>query len=347
MTELKNPQSLQFRRRVKEGFRSRNQRLLPGQEFCYRSKILEAVSLIRFFAEMKFEKGVNDGTLWTVGRYCSNLEALDLSELDNLTDASLKEITDGCRSLNSILIGAKDKEDLRVGKDVVGRYRGQESVQGLGVAVNIHDVKASLGQTENIRTRLRSFGRSVPQFMSPREPKESGKRSKEEKHGIEEERDVNCVEAKENNNNNVPVVDVDGDDVVDGSDSATVCGDMRKALSVCRSALEILETEVKGTADQEPQTSVSEVQVAVSWLLTSKNWRCCETVGPGGTGGKSFEAQQHLAEGRARGGNTRKEQLGSEGYQQMGRKGGHRNPGEDVDEGEEMDEPKSRTRTQS
>lgn len=47
-----------------------------------------------------------------------------------------------------------------------------------------------------------------------------------------------------------------------------------------------------------------------------------ETVVPGGTGGKSLEAQQHLAEGRSRGGQTRKEQLGTEGYQEMGRKGG-------------------------
>ncbi|KAJ8764164.1 hypothetical protein K2173_005082 [Erythroxylum novogranatense] len=47
-----------------------------------------------------------------------------------------------------------------------------------------------------------------------------------------------------------------------------------------------------------------------------------ETVVPGGTGGKSLEAQEHLAEGRSRGGRTRKEQLGKEGYQEMGRKGG-------------------------
>ncbi|KAL5720994.1 Protein sle1 [Ranunculus cassubicifolius] len=47
-----------------------------------------------------------------------------------------------------------------------------------------------------------------------------------------------------------------------------------------------------------------------------------ETVVPGGTGGKSLEAQEHLAEGRSRGGQTRKEQLGSEGYHDMGSKGG-------------------------
>ncbi|KAI3993478.1 hypothetical protein MKX01_002491 [Papaver californicum] len=47
-----------------------------------------------------------------------------------------------------------------------------------------------------------------------------------------------------------------------------------------------------------------------------------ETVVPGGTGGKTVEAQQNLAQGRSRGGQTRKEQLGSEGYQEMGRKGG-------------------------
>ncbi|CAM0955941.1 unnamed protein product [Alopecurus aequalis] len=48
-----------------------------------------------------------------------------------------------------------------------------------------------------------------------------------------------------------------------------------------------------------------------------------QTVVPGGTGGKSLEAQEKLAEGRSRGGQqTRKEQLGEEGYSEMGHKGG-------------------------
>ncbi|XP_021670084.1 late embryogenesis abundant protein EMB564 [Hevea brasiliensis] len=75
-----------------------------------------------------------------------------------------------------------------------------------------------------------------------------------------------------------------------------------------------------------------------------------ETVVPGGTGGKSLEAQEHLAEGRSRGGQTRKEQLGTEGYQEMGRKGGlsttDESGGERAErEGIPIDESKFRTRS--
>nr|AAB39474.1 Em protein [Robinia pseudoacacia] len=75
-----------------------------------------------------------------------------------------------------------------------------------------------------------------------------------------------------------------------------------------------------------------------------------ETVVPGGTGGKSLEAQEHLAEGRSRGGQTRKEQLGTEGYQEMGRKGGlstmDKSGGERAEEeGADIDESKFRTGT--
>ncbi|MCD7457740.1 Em protein H5 [Datura stramonium] len=74
-----------------------------------------------------------------------------------------------------------------------------------------------------------------------------------------------------------------------------------------------------------------------------------ETVVPGGTGGKSLEAQEHLAEGRSRGGQTRREQLGSEGYQEMGRKGGlstgDESGGERAQrEGIEIDESKYKTK---
>ncbi|RZC79446.1 hypothetical protein C5167_003662 [Papaver somniferum] len=73
-----------------------------------------------------------------------------------------------------------------------------------------------------------------------------------------------------------------------------------------------------------------------------------ETVVPGGTGGKSLEAQEHLAEGRSRGGQTRKEKLGTEGYQEMGRKGGFstmdQSGGERAEqEGIDIDESKYRS----
>ncbi|XP_049404974.1 em-like protein [Solanum stenotomum] len=74
------------------------------------------------------------------------------------------------------------------------------------------------------------------------------------------------------------------------------------------------------------------------------------TVVPGGTGGKSLEAQEHLAEGRRQGGQTRKEQIGVEGFQEMGRKGGFSSSGGSggeraQEEGDPIDESKYRTKT--
>ncbi|XP_052198270.1 em-like protein GEA6 [Diospyros lotus] len=73
-----------------------------------------------------------------------------------------------------------------------------------------------------------------------------------------------------------------------------------------------------------------------------------ETVVPGGTGGKSLEAQEHLTQGRSKGGQTRKEQLGGEGYHEMGKKGGlgtGDQPGGEhaQEEGVPIDESKLRT----
>ncbi|CAM0873543.1 unnamed protein product [Alopecurus aequalis] len=73
-----------------------------------------------------------------------------------------------------------------------------------------------------------------------------------------------------------------------------------------------------------------------------------QTVVPGGTGGKSLEAEEKLAEGRSRGG--QKEQLGEEGYSEMGRKGGLSTNDESggeraTREGIDIDESKSKTKS--
>ncbi|XVE99789.1 hypothetical protein REPUB_Repub03eG0231200 [Reevesia pubescens] len=77
-----------------------------------------------------------------------------------------------------------------------------------------------------------------------------------------------------------------------------------------------------------------------------------ETVVPGGTRGKSLQAQIHLAEGRHKGGETRKQQIGKEGYQEMGRKGGLSNSDKSggeraAEEGIPIDESKFRTKSES
>ncbi|KAK2991885.1 hypothetical protein RJ640_026755, partial [Escallonia rubra] len=74
-----------------------------------------------------------------------------------------------------------------------------------------------------------------------------------------------------------------------------------------------------------------------------------ETVVPGGTGGKSLDSQERLAEGRSKGGQRRKEQIGEEGYKEMGRKGwlsstDRSGGGRTEEEGIDIDESKFRTR---
>lgn len=45
---------------------------------------------------------VTDECMWHIGRYCKKLEALDITDLDKLTDKSLEFITEGCRYLKSL-----------------------------------------------------------------------------------------------------------------------------------------------------------------------------------------------------------------------------------------------------
>jgi hypothetical protein len=70
-------------------------------------------------------------------------------------------------------------------------------------------------------------------------------------------------------------------------------------------------------------TKMSQGQMKKSEVEESnKKAAAGEEVVPEGKGGKSLEAQEHLAEGRKKGGETRKSQMTHEDYQEMGREGG-------------------------
>ncbi|CAH2077905.1 unnamed protein product [Thlaspi arvense] len=164
-----------------------------------------------------------------------------------------------------ILIGANDKENLRRGKDRVGRYRVQGSIPGLGVAVTDHEQSrkvepddahvASLGQTESIISRLQPYGRSIAHhdlLKSQRKPglsqtsqKKTGSRSKDKKHDVAEEREVSSVAAEEKSNVLASILRLTrskpqsvvserhDDGIINGSDSAFVCGVLLEDGTTC------------------------------------------------------------------------------------------------------------------
>lgn len=120
-----------------------------------------------------------------------------------------------------------------------------------GRKVDPNDVLvASLGQTESIRSRLRSYGRSIPHhdmLMSQRNPgvsqtvlpssqKKSGNRAEDKKHDFAQERETSCDAAEDKRTSPASVLGLRRDDIVDGSDSVSVCGVLLEDGSTCSTA---------------------------------------------------------------------------------------------------------------
>ncbi|CAN8325982.1 unnamed protein product [Cochlearia groenlandica] len=182
-----------------------------------------------------------------------------------------------------IPVRARDREDCRKGNDYVGRYRDQGSFLGIGVAVIGHDqgglkvkandgLAASLGQTESIRSRLRSYTRSIPhhdllkklgdnELMSQKErgvsqsilpltQKNIGSRTEDKKPDSAEEKEINADAAEEESNvlasilrlsrSRPQVVSDRPDDIADVSDSTSVCGVLLEDGTTC------ITTPIKG-----------------------------------------------------------------------------------------------------
>ncbi|XP_019087340.1 PREDICTED: LOW QUALITY PROTEIN: protein EFFECTOR OF TRANSCRIPTION 1-like, partial [Camelina sativa] len=158
---------------------------------------------------------------------------------------------------------------------IFGRYRVQEALPGLselGVSVISHDqgrkndgLMATLGQTESIKYRLRSFGRSIvhrdllkklgdtprksglSQTILPITQKKAVNKTEENKHDLAEEREISSDAAEKESNLLLspsklqPVSDRHShDDLVDGSDSASVCGVLLEDGTAC------ITTPIKG-----------------------------------------------------------------------------------------------------
>ncbi|KAG7546065.1 hypothetical protein ISN44_As12g014730 [Arabidopsis suecica] len=157
-----------------------------------------------------------------------------------------------------ILIGANDKKNFRKGKDLVGRYRVQGAFPGLYELGHDHGRKddvlvANLGQPESIRSRLRSFTRSfahhhllkqgLSQTILPTTQNKSSNRTEEKESDSAEEKEVSS-DAAEKESNSLPSilrfsrsrpqpVSERPDDIVDGSDSASVCGVLLEDGTTC------------------------------------------------------------------------------------------------------------------
>lgn len=157
-------------------------------------------------------------------------------------------------------------EDFRKGKHCVGRYRVQGSFPGLdelGVAAIGHDqgrkvdsdddLVAYLGQAKSLRSRLQPYGThhdllkklgdnefmsqrksGLSQTIFPLSQKKIGYRTQDKNHDLAQEREISCVAPILRLSRSRPQSVSDRhNDIVDESDSASVCGVLLEDGTTC------------------------------------------------------------------------------------------------------------------